>query len=212
MSCISCCLILLVLITPIIEASSQENKQDREYTYNVTLRHVCATIVALEKLCVCSLRYPACDAIAPFCRLSPAWLCRIFPRYLIHSMSFEELLNVKCVFWFSLQLLSATFLILSRIERDMVKNVYWSSHKYPLFLSGSNETWIFLTDLLKIFKYQILWKSIQWELSCIRTDGHDEANSRFLQLFERALKLNYITCSRTVLHMYRMVRCYIFNL
>jgi len=36
----------------------------------------------------------------------------------------KKLLNTKCVFWFSLQLLSEIFLILRRSERDMIKNVY----------------------------------------------------------------------------------------
>jgi hypothetical protein len=36
------------------------------------------------------------------------------------------LLNIKCVFRVSLQLLSETFLILSRTERDMTKNVFRS--------------------------------------------------------------------------------------
>jgi hypothetical protein len=35
------------------------------------------------------------------------------------------LLNIKCMFWFSIQLLSATFLIW-RTELDMIKIVYWT--------------------------------------------------------------------------------------
>ena len=44
------------------------------------------------------------------------------------------LLSTKCVFWFSLQLLSETFLIPSRIVRDMIKNVCRSSCKVPVIL------------------------------------------------------------------------------
>jgi len=36
------------------------------------------------------------------------------------------------VFWFSLQLLYETFLILRRTERDTIRNVYWSSCKVSL--------------------------------------------------------------------------------
>jgi len=33
------------------------------------------------------------------------WLYHIFPRCLINSMTFgQKLLNIKCVFWFSLQI------------------------------------------------------------------------------------------------------------
>ena len=75
-------------------------------------------------VCVCSPRYPACNARAPYCHLWPAPLYNIFPHYLTNGEIFEKrLLNTKCVFWFYLQLLSETFFILRRNERDMIKNV-----------------------------------------------------------------------------------------
>ena len=45
-----------------------------------------------------------------------------------------KILKIKCVFWFSLQLLSETFLILGRTERDIIKNVYRCSHKVHVVL------------------------------------------------------------------------------
>jgi len=38
----------------------------------------------------------------------------------------EKIMNMKRVFWFPLHLFSETFLIL-RTERDVIKNLYWSS-------------------------------------------------------------------------------------
>ena len=62
-----------------------------------------------------------------------------FPRYLINGTIFEKkLLNIKCVFIFS-TILSEEFLILRRNERDMIRNVHWSSCTVPLFLSDFNE-------------------------------------------------------------------------
>jgi len=81
------------------------------------------------------------------------------------------LLNIKCVIWFSLQFLSETFLILRRMERDMVKDVYRSFCQVPLFLSDFNETYIYWTDFRKILSHQILWKSPPVEPSwSMRTD------------------------------------------
>jgi len=58
-----------------------------------------------------------------------------FPHFLINGAVFEnKLLDTKCVFWFSLQLLSQTVLNLRRTERDMIKNVYWCSCKVPAVL------------------------------------------------------------------------------
>ena len=83
-------------------------------------------------VCVCSL-YPVCKAHALYCHLWPVRLHNIFPHYLINGAILDKmLLKTKCMFWISLQLLSQAFLILRRTERDMTKNVYWSSCNVPV--------------------------------------------------------------------------------
>ena len=60
---------------------------------------------------ICSFRYPACNAHAPYCRL---WAVRLYNIFLISSHKLHDfrkkkkkrLLNVKRVFWFSLQFVS----------------------------------------------------------------------------------------------------------
>ena len=170
------------------------NQRQSPFTYNVTLVCFAATIIIVEKqwvldiacVCVCSLRYPACDAHAPYCQLCPAPLYNIFPHYLINGTIFEKkLLNTKCVFWFSLQLLSETFLILRRNERDMIKNVYWYSCKVSVILVPFWWNSYFLDRFFFLKSPQIS------NIMKIRPVGAgrtviDEANSRFSQLFERA--------------------------
>ena len=148
---------------------------------------------------------PACNA--PCCHLRPVRLYIIFPYYLINFTIFgKKLLNAKCVFWFSLQLLSETFLILRRNERDKSKYAYGSSFKVLVILVRFLvKLEIFSTDFRNVLQYQISWKSVQWEPSCslcvcvcvcvcvslsvrqtdTHTHTHEEANIRFSQYLER---------------------------
>jgi len=74
--------------------------------------------------------HPACNAHAPYCHLRTIRLYKIFPHYLINGTIFGgggELLKIECVFsYYGTQFLSQQFLILRRIERDMVYSVYCS--------------------------------------------------------------------------------------
>jgi len=107
----------------------------------------------------------ACAAL--YCHLWPLRLYSVSPHYLTNGTSFGNTsLNMEYVFWFSLQILPETFLVLRRTERDTIINVRRSPCKVPLFLSEFNESRIFSTDFRKLFIYQIPWKSSQWEPGC----------------------------------------------
>jgi hypothetical protein len=86
-----------------------------------------------------SLRYPACNARAPYCHLWPAPLYNIFPHYLINGTIFGvgvggKVSEPKLQVLLPLQILSETFLVLKSTERDMIKNVNRSSCKVPVIL------------------------------------------------------------------------------
>ena len=115
----------------------QINKQLMYVTYieAISYSHCCSGHSLGIIFCVCCrLKHPACNAHAPYCRL---WFVRLYGRflhYLTHGTNFERnTSDIKCVFWFSLQLLSETFLIL-RTEREVIKNVYWSSCEVPFII------------------------------------------------------------------------------
>jgi hypothetical protein len=93
---------------------------------------------------------PACKAHALYCQMWPVWLNHIFGHYLINGTIFGSmLLNIKCVFCFSLQLLSETFLILIRIERQIDINVKTPSSKVPVIPLGSEWNLNFLDRFSK---------------------------------------------------------------
>jgi hypothetical protein len=119
-------------------------------------------------VCVCSLRYPSCNAHAPYCHLCPVRLYNIFPHYLINGTIFErKLLNTKCV------LTSSTTFVwnISHSENNWTRSdekcisvcFMW---RYSLFLSDFNEPWNFSTSFRKVLRFQTSWKSVQWEQSC----------------------------------------------
>ena len=81
-------------------------------------------------------------------------LYNIFPNYLTECTNFEgkkKLLTIRCVFLFSLQILSKIFPIPRRTERDTIKMYICLHAEVPLFLSDFNETWIFPTYVREIF-------------------------------------------------------------
>ena len=66
----------------------------------------------------------------------------IFYHTISQTAQFSErnkLWRIKWVLWFSLLLLSETFLILRRIQQIIIINVHWFRVKYTLFLSECNQ-------------------------------------------------------------------------
>ena len=68
---------------------------------------------------------------------------------------------------------------------------------------------ILLTDIRRILKHQIAWKSAQWKPSCsMRTDGEDgqidmtKLNSRFSQILPTPLKRGHLDFYCTFLSMF----------
>ena len=114
----------------------------------------------------CAVLSPVtCPAVQYFSTLSPEWY-DFWKRKVIQQK--------KSVFWFSLQILSDSFLLLRRTERDIIENVHTSSCTVPSFLSDFSESWILSTEFRKILKYQISWTFVQWELSSMQTDGQTD--------------------------------------
>ena len=112
------------------------------------------------------------------CHLWPVPLYSIFPHFLINGTIFGEKKKKKkitehkmCVLIFS-----TTFICnishSKKTERDVIKNIFWSS------CNNLN----FLDIFSKNTQYLISWKSFQWKPSCsIRTDGHGNAYTRFVR-------------------------------
>jgi hypothetical protein len=81
-----------------------------------------------------------CILLQLYCHLWPVWLHDILAHYLTEGTIFEkDILNMKIVFCFSLQISSESFLIIWVIQLDFVTNVLTSSRNVPLFPSDVYE-------------------------------------------------------------------------
>jgi len=104
---------------------------------------------------------------------------------------FSEKRHWMCVFWFTAHYCLGEKNRPKKNQRN-INHAQGSSSKVPLNLSDFNDTWIFSTCFLNN-QISNFMKIVQWELSCSmrrdrQTDRHNETNSRFSQVCERAYK------------------------
>jgi len=105
------------------------NWKDRQFAYkrNIEARscnHCCSGKSVKYYtfwVTIWSLRYPACNAHAPYCHLWPVWLYLNFPHYLTN----------RTIFWrknrvIQYKILPEIFLITRRIQWDTTVNVHRS--------------------------------------------------------------------------------------
>jgi len=83
-------------------------EKDRQCTYDVTLRSARVALLQWKsyknytfQVCVCSLRYPACNTHAPHCHLRSVRLCNIFLTLSHNQQAYRmKLLSMRPCFEF----------------------------------------------------------------------------------------------------------------
>jgi len=130
-------------------------KHDSQCTLNVIMRYICVNIVAVEKQ-YCKIEHGSVALVIEHamlcavlcCHLWPIWPCHIFPHYPKAQFSRgKQLLNMMCILIYLC--VSGIFLILRRIQHDIVINVHRFSCKGPIILVRFSSNLNFLNRFLK---------------------------------------------------------------
>ena len=135
--------------------------------------HCCSgkaiSIKCYECVCWLSSTQCACAILSPVaCPAPPCFSTLSHKRHDFHWRVTE---HKMCVLILS-TILSETFLILRRTERNMIINVIRSSCKVPIILNKLQLKLNFRDKFLKIHACQISWKSVTLEPSCrMRAEG-----------------------------------------
>ena len=130
-----------------------------------------------------------CACTTLYSHLWPARLYNILPLYLIRGTIFrKKLLNKECVFCFFLQLLSETFLILRRIQRD-ITNAHRTSCKVPVILVRSEWSLNFLGRFSKNTAYHENSSSESRVVPCGQTDRRTDTTKVIVTFLSFANRL-----------------------
>jgi hypothetical protein len=169
----------------------QNAEQDRQCAYKVTLSCVRVTIFSVEnqqvlhKLSVCPYSVLAIQHDKPVRRISlyvlPSVACLdlpYFPTYLLNGTNFgKTLLNTKCVFIFCVQPFSETFLILRRIQRNIIINVHRSSCKVTAILVAFSSDLNFLDRVSKNIQKSNFMKTHPLGVELFHADGQADGRT-----------------------------------
>jgi hypothetical protein len=131
-------------------------------------------------------------------RIRPSVICLVlsyvfFSNYLLNGTTFgEKMLNINCVFWFYLQLLSETLLILRRIKLDILVNLHRYSCRVPVILVTLQWNLNRLDRFSKNLQISNFTKThtvgAESFLANGRIDRKDQANTRLSQFCESSYK------------------------
>ena len=120
--------------------------------------------------------------------------CLALTHFSTLSHKRHDIINIKCVFWFSLQQLAEIFLILNRTQRDTIITVKSPSCELPVILVRfwSNLKFRDSFEKQSNVKFQENPSIESRVVPYGRTDRHDDANSRFCKFYECTSKVQIL--------------------